>query len=353
MFRIDSENFVTFQDLMKKINYFSFQFKNDKLIFLDQTKLPFEQSYIETDDYERIAQAIEKLEVRGAPAIGIIASYAIALSIKNCDPDSVESTFNKAYQRLANTRPTAVNLFTMLNEMRKILNENKNHDSIYDILRQKAVSLHNDDTNKCDRIGENGLALFKKKSNVLTHCNTGKLATAGDGTAFNIIRMGYEKELVSFVYIDETRPLYQGLRLTTFELEQNEIPFSVNTDSMAAVLMKERKVDLVIVGADRIALNGDTANKIGTYNLAVLSNYHDIPFYIAAPTTTIDRTITSGAEIKIEYRKKSEILGYNLVNIASDSVETFNPAFDITPSHLISGIITEDQIYFFPYNFMS
>ena len=222
----------------------------------------------------------------------------------------------------------------------------------YEVIKDKAVSLHKNDIDKCERIGKNGLAIFKKKSNVLTHCNTGKLATAGDGTAFNIIRMAFEIGLVSHVHVDETRPLYQGLRLTTFELEQNGIPFSVQTDSMAAVLMKQKNVDLVIVGADRIALNGDTANKIGTYNLAVLCNFHDIPFFVAAPTTTIDRTIPSGAEIVIENRKKSEILSHRSVNIASDSTEVFNPAFDVTPAHLISGIITEDQVYLFPYNFI-
>ena len=237
--------------------------------------------------------------------------------------------------------------------MEKTFNANKNAANIYEILKNRAIELHNDDIDKCDRIGKNGLTIFKKKSNVLTHCNTGKLATAGEGTAFNIIKMAYEKGLVSFVYVDETRPLYQGLRLTTFELEQNDIPFSVNTDSMAAVLMKENKVDLVIVGADRIALNGDTANKIGTYNLAVLCNFHDIPFYIAAPTTTIDRTLPTGEEIIIEYRKKNEILSYQTTNIAPDHLDVFNPAFDVTPSHLISGIITEEQVYLFPYNFMS
>lgn len=337
---------------MKKSNYFSFQFKNDKLIFLDQTKLPFEQSYVETDDYERIAEAIEKLEIRGAPAIGIVSAYALVLSIKNCRKESFDTAFNQAYQRLSSTRPTAVNLFSSLNEMKKKFNEKKNADNFYEVFKNKAVELHNDDIEKCEKIGKNGLTIFKKKSNVLTHCNTGKLATAGDGTAFNIIKTAFEKGLVSFVYVDETRPLYQGLRLTTFELEQNGIPFSVQTDSMAAVLMKEKKVDLVIVGADRIALNGDTANKIGTYNLAVLCNFHDIPFFVAAPTTTIDRTISSGEEIIIEHRKKSEVLTHKSMNIASDSIEVFNPAFDVTPSHLISGIITEDQVYLFPYNFI-
>jgi methylthioribose-1-phosphate isomerase len=337
---------------MKKSNYFSLQFKNDKLIFLDQTKLPFEQSYIETDNYERISEAIEKLEIRGAPLIGVAAAYALALSLKNCSKEKIETIFELAYQRISSTRPTAVNLFSSLNEMRKTFMENKSADNLYEILKISSIDLHNDDIDKCERIGKNGLAIFKKKSNVLTHCNTGKLATAGNGTAFNIIRMAFEIGLVSHVHVDETRPLYQGLRLTTFELEQNGIPFSVQTDSMAAVLMKQNNVDLVIVGADRIALNGDTANKIGTYNLAVLCNFHDIPFFVAAPTTTIDRTIPSGAEIVIENRKKSEILSHRSVNIASDSTEVFNPAFDVTPAHLISGIITEDQVYLFPYNFI-
>ena len=337
---------------MKKSEYFSFRFADDKIIFLDQTKLPFEQLYIETDSYERIAEAIERLEIRGAPAIGISAAYALALSVKNISNAEIDVIFNQAYHRLANTRPTAVNLFSALNEIKNTYELHKSNDNIYSILLKKAIELHEDDIQKCKRIGENGLKIFKKKSNVLTHCNTGKLATAGDGTAFNIIKLAFEKGLVSFVYVDETRPLFQGLKLTTFELEQNGIPFSVHTDSMAAALMNEKKVDLVIVGADRIALNGDTANKIGTYNLAVLCNFHNIPFYIAAPTTTIDRTIPSGEDIKIEFRDKSEIISYKSEFIASNSLDVFNPAFDVTPAHLISAIITEDQVYFFPYNFI-
>lgn len=338
---------------MKNSEYFSFRFSHNKIIFLDQTKLPFEQVYIETDIYERIAEAIEKLEVRGAPAIGVIAAYALALSVKNSEKEKLARDFENAYQRLSRTRPTAVNLFSALSEMKKVFDGLCADENPYEILKNKAVELHNDDADKCDRIGKNGLAVFRKKSNVLTHCNTGKLATAGDGTAFNIIRMAFEKGLVNHVHVDETRPLYQGLRLTAFELEQNGIPFSVQTDSMAASLLKEKMVDLVIVGADRIALNGDTANKIGTYNLAILCNYHEVPFYIAAPTTTIDRKLLTGDDIVIEHRKKSEVLDFKMVNIAPDSYEVYNPAFDVTPSHLISGIITEDQVYSFPYNFMS
>lgn len=337
---------------MKKSDYFSFSFDNDKLIFLDQTKLPSKQIYIETDDCERIAQAIERLEVRGAPAIGIIAAYALALSIKNTKAESIISNFETAIDRLSKTRPTAVNLFAAINQMKKTFYENVNSSSLYEILKNKAADLHKDDIDKCNRIAQNGLLVFKKKSNVLTHCNTGKLATAGDGTAFNVIKLAFEKGLVSKVHVDETRPLFQGLRLTTFELQQNGIPFSLNTDSMAAVLIKEKKIDLVILGADRIALNGDTANKIGTYNLAVLCYYHDVPFYVAAPTTTIDRTIPSGSEIPIEYRQKSELFAYTDFNETENSMEVFNPAFDVTPAHLISGIITEEQVYTFPYNFI-
>ena len=201
---------------MKKSNYFSLQFKNDKLIFLDQTKLPFEQSYVETEDYERIAEAIEKLEIRGAPAIGIAAAYALALSLKHCSKEKIESIFELAYQRLSSTRPTAVNLFSSLNEMRKTFMANKNADNLYEILKDKAVSLHNDDIDKCERIGKNGLAIFRKKSNVLTHCNTGKLATAGDGTAFNIIKMAFEKGLVNHVHVDETRPIISGFAINDF-----------------------------------------------------------------------------------------------------------------------------------------
>jgi methylthioribose-1-phosphate isomerase len=187
---------------------------------------------------------------------------------------------------------------------------------------------------------------------VLTHCNTGKLGTGGDGTAFSVIKSAYENDLLNYVYADETRPLLQGSRLTAYELEKTGIPFSLQTDSSAAFLMKENKIDLVIIGADRIALNGDAANKIGTYSLAILSYHHNIPFYIAAPSTTIDRSITSGDEIEIEYRNSSELLTVHHTQIAPSRYDAFTPAFDITPAHLITGIITEEGIFNFPYNFL-
>ncbi len=332
--------------------YFSIKFLNGKLIFLDQTKLPLEEVYVETDDYERIAIAIERLEMRGAPLIGVAACYGLALSLKNSIRESSDENFYKAYNRLARTRPTAVNLFTALKEMKNVFEQNKDSENIYNIVLSKAIDFHQDDIKKCKMMGENGLNIFKKKSTVLTHCNTGKLATAGDGTAFSVIKCGYEKGLVEYVYADETRPLLQGLRLTSYELERSGIPFSVQTDSSAAVLMQKGKIDLVITGADRIALNGDSANKIGTYNLAVLCNFHNIPFYIAAPTTTIDRNIASGEEIEIEFRHQEELLSINGYRIAPDNYKAFTPAFDVTPSHLISGIITEEGIFNFPYNFL-
>ena len=332
--------------------YFSIKFQDDKIIFLDQTKLPFEEIYVETDNINRIAEAIEKLELRGAPLIGITAAYALALSQKNNNPQNVSTKFDEAFQRIERTRPTAVNLFNALNRVRKIFNENKTSKDLYQILLSEAIKIHNEDIDKCKKIGENGLMIFKKKSSVLTHCNTGKLATGGDGTAFSVIKTGFEKGLIEFVYADETRPLLQGSRLTAYELKKNGIPFAVQTDSMAAVLMQQNKVDFVITGADRIALNGDSANKIGTYNLAVLCNFHNIPFYIAAPTTTIDREIASGEEIEIEFRNKKEIFTINGNPITQEIYQAFSPSFDVTPSHLISGIITEEKVHFFPYNFI-
>ncbi|MDR3668160.1 MAG: S-methyl-5-thioribose-1-phosphate isomerase [Ignavibacteriaceae bacterium] len=337
---------------MKKTDYFSAKFENDEFIFLDQTKLPLQEVYVHTDDYEIIALAIERLEVRGAPLIGIAAAYALALSLKKTGNNDNDSAFYIAYERLARTRPTAVNLFIALDLIKSVFESHKNSTNIYNVLLSKAIQIHKDDIEHCRKIGENGLRIFQKKSNILTHCNTGKLATGGVGTAFSVIQTAFTKGLVNFVYADETRPLFQGLRLTAFELEHSGIPFSVLSDSMAASLMKDQKVDLVITGADRIALNGDSANKIGTYNLAILCNYHNIPFYIAAPSTSIDRTIPTGESIKIEYRNKNEILNPSGNRIAPDSYETYSPAFDVTPSHLIKGIITEEDIFFFPYNFL-
>lgn len=339
----------SYQGLMMS-DFSTIEFKDDNLILLDQTKLPLEEKYIETDDYERIALAIERLEVRGAPAIGISAAYALAIGM-NKSLSKSNTDFNKIFNRLAETRPTAVNLFWALERLKYVLSQNMNSGNIYSELLSEARKIHTEDMIMCNKIGKNGLSIFKKKSTVLTHCNTGKLATGGEGTALNVIKHAYKNNLVEHVYSDETRPLLQGSRLTAFELNKAGIPFSINTDSTAAFLMQEGKIDLVITGADRIALNGDSANKIGTYNLAVLCKHHGIPFYIAAPSSTIDINCKTGEEIKIEFRDKSELNSINGVKITSDDFDVYAPAFDVTPNELISGIITETALFAYPYDF--
>ena len=326
------------------------EFADEKLILLDQTKLPLAEEYISTDDYERIAVAIERLEVRGAPAIGVAAAYAIALGMKDSNGKNAEQ-FSKVFQRLKITRPTAVNLFWALDEMKKAFDGSAESENIYELLLQKAKDIHQDDIDKCDGMAKNGLQIFKKRSVVLTHCNTGQLATGGGGTAFYVIKNAFENNLIEFVYADETRPLLQGSRLTAFELEKAGIPFAINTDSTAAFLMKQNKIDLVITGADRIAANGDSANKIGTYNLSVLCKHHNIPFYIAAPTSTVDLNCKDGSEIKIEERNKREVTEINGTPITKNEYNVYSPAFDVTPADLIAAIITEEKLHSPPYKF--
>ncbi len=334
---------------MKKIR--AVELKDGLLHLIDQTKIPLAEEIIITDDYERIAAAIERLEVRGAPAIGVAAAYGLALAVKNVASEKKDKVFQTAYERLASTRPTAVNLFYGLNEIKKVYEKYHGRNNIYEKLIERALEVHDDDIKLCDSIAVNGLSIFKKKSRVLTHCNAGALATGGDGTAVNVIRYAYEKGMVDFVYADETRPLLQGSRLTAWELDQYQIPFSINTDSTAAFLMQQGLVDLVVVGADRIAVNGDAANKIGTYNLAVLCKHHDIPFYIAAPSTTIDADCNHGREIKIEERNKRELTHIGDHPFTLDSFPAYCPAFDVTPNELIKAIITEKKVFEQPFDF--
>lgn len=325
----------------------SIDFRNDKIILIDQTKLPLEEIYISTDDYERIAVSIERLEVRGAPAIGIAAAYGLALGIKN----NSANKYQEVYDRLARTRPTAVNLFWALERLDKVYKYNSNSSNLYQLLLEEAKNIHLEDIEMCENMGINGLRIFTGKSTILTHCNTGRLATGGEGTAFSVILHAFKNNKVEHVYSDETRPLFQGSRLTAFELSKAGIPFSMNTDSTAAFLMQKGKIDLVITGSDRIAVNGDAANKIGTYNLAVLCQYHKIPFYIAAPTSTIDKNCNTGDDINIEFRDKSELNSFKNTMITSDKYDVFSPAFDVTPNDLITGIITEKALHTFPYDF--
>ncbi len=331
-------------------DFVSLKFEGSKLVFINQTKLPLKEEYVVTDSYERIAEAIERLEIRGAPAIGVAAAYALALSLKG-ETENLDEKFNTAYKRLVRTRPTAVNLFWALDLMKSVYLFHSDKLTLYTELLKKAEEIHQDDIDKCDAIANNGVELLKNGSTILTHCNTGQLATGGMGTAFNVIQKGYELGKVKFVYADETRPLLQGSRLTAFELSKAGIPFKLLVDSAAASLFKQNKIDAVIVGADRIAANGDTANKIGTFNLAVLCNYFNIPFYIAAPVTTIDSSITSGNNIKIEMRDKTELSIIQGVQVTNPEYDAYTPAFDVTPNELITAIITDKQNYEPPYNF--
>ncbi len=331
------------------MEFSALKFIDNRLVFIDQTRLPDEENYISTDDYNRIAEAIERLEIRGAPLIGIAALYALALSIK----DDI-NFFEIALDRLKKTRPTAVNLFHALERAKNFFYESKSNQS-YEALLNFAKKFHQTDIEYCYKISSHGSEFITKKFNrkvrILTHCNTGALATGGIGTAFGIILELYKKNFVEIVYACEARPLLQGLRLTTFELEKYKIPYKVITDSTAAFLMQKNLVDLVIVGADRIASNGDTANKIGTYSLAVNASFHSIPFYVAAPSTSIDKEIQSGNEIIIEERNPDELLNFSTKRVINKRVEALNYAFDITPHELISAIITEDQVFNPPYNF--
>ncbi len=324
--------------------YFNLRYENEELVFINQTLLPFKEEYIHTDDYNRIAEAIERLEIRGAPAIGVAGAYALVLSQKKAiDP----ALFEKAYKRLAGARPTAVNLVWALNKIKDCFSISCTFAGLVDA----AVALHRDDERRCELIGKYGCEIFVKKSRVITHCNTGRLATAGEGTAFNVIKQGYLNGQVEFVYADETRPLLQGSRLTAFELGKNNIPFSIISDGMSSHFMSKGLVDIAITGADRIAANGDSANKIGTFALAIACKYHNIPFYIAAPKSTIDSNIENGLGIPIEMRKGDEVLFANGTPVTLPEYTALSPSFDVTPAELIHGIITEDGIYSYPYNF--
>ena len=320
--------------------------------FLDQTKLPHSVSYIDTTDYHEIISAIKSLAIRGAPLIGIAAAYGIALasvSFLETEIGQAKSGLSHICSEFESSRPTAVNLFWAVDQARKIISVADNSRTLSDSLIRLAIELHNDDKIRCDNIGEHGAVLFEQAGNIITHCNTGALATGGGGTALNVIATAFRKNKNIHVYVDETRPLLQGARLTTWELFQLEIPHTLITDSTAAFLMQQKNISAVIIGADRIAANGDTANKIGSYGLAVSARAHNIPFYLAAPISTIDISIPAGIKIVIEERNPSDIISINNTPIAPLNTKVYAPAFDITPHQLISAIITEKGILYPPF----
>lgn len=322
--------------------------------FIDQTKLPVDEVYVETDDYRAVGDAIRTLQIRGAPVIGVAAAFGALLALEASPARSVpelRAILVSAVDYLSATRPTAVNLFAALSRMTSAAEKSPAdipEDFRRDLLRE-ALAIQREDIEACRRIGDYGASLLPQRSAVLTHCNTGALATAGEGTALSVIVTAARQGKITRVYADETRPLLQGSRLTTWELLHHGIPVVLITDSMAATVLRQGKVRSVIVGADRIAANGDTANKVGTYSLALVAHAHDVPFYVAAPVSTIDLETATGDRIRIEERDARELTHFNGVAIAPDGVEVFNPAFDVTPASLISAVITDSGIARAPY----
>ncbi|MBI5464876.1 MAG: S-methyl-5-thioribose-1-phosphate isomerase [Ignavibacteriales bacterium] len=321
--------------------------------FLDQTKLPAREEIVETSDYRIIAEAIKRLAIRGAPLIGIAAAYGVALAAFHCAEQNakrINDCLEKVIATLAGTRPTAVNLFWALERQRAVVSR-VGADSL-PILRQslvdEAIAIHREDAEMCEAIGKHGSEILPHAATILTHCNAGALATGGIGTALGVIRMAWEMKKLKHVYVDETRPLLQGSRLTAWELQQLDIPYTLLPDNAAAFLMQRGLVSAVVVGADRVAHNGDVANKVGTYGLAIAARHHRIPFYVAAPVSTIDFAITRGSEIPIEQRRSEELTEFNGVSVAPPGVEVYSPAFDVTPHDLITAMITNASVVWNP-----
>ncbi len=318
----------------------------DHIRLLDQTLLPQQELYIDIRTVDHLCDAIRRLAVRGAPAIGVAAAMGVALGSllsQRQDPEEFDKNFEENSKSIAATRPTAVNLFWAIDRMKRMyeLNKTRSVDEIVKILIQEAITIEKEDRELCERIGTSGKHLIQNGETVLTHCNAGGLATAGYGTALGVIRAAHEEGKSIRVISDETRPLNQGARITSWELKKLGIPVTLIPDNTAGLMMKRGEVSRVIVGADRIARNGDAANKIGTYSVAVLAKYHSIPFYVAAPLSTIDMNIGSGEEIPIEERDPLEVTTIGGTRIAPEGIDVKNFAFDVTPHELIAGIITE------------
>ena len=321
------------------------------LWLIDQTRLPTEKVEIELKSVEAVWEAIKSLRIRGAPAIGIAAAYGTVLgmqAVSDQNPDMWLAQLEKVTGYLAGSRPTAVNLFWALDRQkccaRRARDNGEVPDELLRALLKEAQNIHEEDRQMCRAIGRWGADLLDENMGVLTHCNAGGLATSDYGTALAVIYAAEEAGKRLSVYADETRPLLQGARLTAWELQQRGVEVTVICDSMAAQVMREKKIGAVITGADRIAANGDVANKIGTYQVALVAAAHDIPFYVAAPSNTFDLTLTSGEQIPIEQRDPSEITHGFGRQITPDAIKIYNPAFDVTPAHLITAIICERGI---------
>ena len=304
------------------------------LRLLDQTLLPHEEKWIVIEDHRQMIEAIKTLRVRGAPLIGVAAALMVGKSAAQGDSNLLQQA-----QELYEARPTAVNLMICIDRMTSQIKKDPSQ------VPQLSIQIFNEDVELCEKMAANGAELFQDGDQIVTHCNTGGLATAGVGTALGVIRKVFEQGKKIHVYVDETRPLLQGGRLTAWELKKLGIPFTLITDSMAGQLMSQKKITKAIVGSDRIAVNGDFANKIGTYSLAVNCHYHHIPFYVAAPYTTVDSQCKNGDSIPIEQRHADEVRGYGSNHWAPEGVQVYNPSFDVTPAKLVGAWILDKGVY--------
>ncbi|BDV44850.1 methylthioribose-1-phosphate isomerase [Geotalea uraniireducens] len=331
------------------MSFRTIEWRDDKVVMIDQTRLPGEEVYVEYVDYKSVAEAIRGMVIRGAPAIGVAAAMGVALGAREIIADTHESflqQLNNVCEVLARTRPTAVNLFWAIERMKRVAEANRDRtlDQLRTILKEEAIRIEEEDLALCKAIGRHGAELIPAGATILTHCNAGGLATAGYGTALGVIRAAHEAGKNIQVFADETRPWLQGARLTAWELMKDGIPVTLIADNMAGFFMKRGEISCCVVGADRIAANGDTANKIGTYSVAVLAKENNIPFYVAAPTTTLDLSLASGDEIPIEERHAREVTHLHGFPVAPEGIRVRNPAFDVTPAGYIAGIITEKGV---------
>ncbi|MFP4016298.1 MAG: S-methyl-5-thioribose-1-phosphate isomerase [Halanaerobiales bacterium] len=330
------------------------EFTGNELKLLDQRNIPAEVEYYTAENYKEVRFAIADMVVRGAPAIGATAAYGVylaALEYSDLEKPDFISRLKEANIDLASARPTAVNLIWAINRMERLIekNENKSVQELLSLILDEANNIAVEDVETNKKMARNGNQIVPEGATILTHCNTGALATVDYGTALGVIREAHYSGKNISVYADETRPRLQGGRLTAFELVEEGIPATLIADSVAATLIRDGKIDLILVGADRIASNGDTANKIGTYMLSEIAARFNVPFYIVAPVSTIDFDIASGAEIEIEERSSKEVTHIRGIQIAPEGIEVYNPAFDVTPAENITGIITEKGIAEMPY----
>ncbi len=326
---------------------YTIKYEDNLILMIDQRKLPLIEEYFQCKNYKDVIFAIKEMIIRGAPAIGVAAAFGISLFVNQInEKDSLLRQFYDVCEEFANSRPTAVNLFWAIERMKKLFQKVKDRElsDIKEHFYKEAIKIYNEDIETNKKIGYFGEKIIPEVANILTHCNAGALATADFGTALGVIRAAFRNAKKIHVYVDETRPFLQGARLTAWEMVKEGINATLICDNMAGFLMKQGKVDVIVVGADRIAANGDTANKIGTYTLSVLAKENNIPFYIAAPLSTFDLSIKSGNDIPIEERDGSEITDIKGHRIAPHNIATFNPAFDVTPHEYITGIITEKGI---------